>query len=496
MMDHREPRLTPSPVSETDIAAPQRNMALELERIRLGLRKAARQPHISTDAEIMWQHIGIFPNAIDQVRRSLLSLANTAFREMKEQTNPPVAALEALRLVKDALVIVPVRSLPGAIRELLRATVGPDSAAVICDLQAAGLTIVPEEMLPAVRCLTAASPTMVDAGVLHSQWGIEWRIFADTVLVRLGLAPDDLSLFLWQAPIAAVDRYISTLTVPPRPEHWAGRSAYERRYLTARTHPLLLDKNDLLALNWLDELERRKRARDMVYGTADGVIDPGQSEFHQRAAFWQAHDLTLARSFEPAWVQIMAFGKPPEMATPIQKEVLNLRVYLMMIRSGDKSLNAAIELLTKIKRAPVAAKNLQWVQERKRLTVNDRGPAENPYLVLGVAHGASPDECRRAWMTRRSACKDDLDALSAVNKAWDQIRELNRDGSDGLGRAFVVPLDPKFLTEQPKPTPSEPKVLARRTNDSDLATAIEELRSNALHELLVTADTHHRGSNE
>src|SRR6185437_2034115 len=123
-----------------------------------------------------------------------------------------------------------------------------------------------------------------------------------------------------------------------------------------------------------------------------------------RAAFYRAYDLTRQRNFYAAWEQAGAFGDLVSYTTtPLEKEVINLRAYLILVRHGEHSLEKAIGLLTQIGRSPAARQNLELIQKRKRATLNERGPLENPYLALGVDHGAARVEWRRAWLTARSA---------------------------------------------------------------------------------------------
>jgi hypothetical protein len=148
--------------------------------------------------------------------------------------------------------------------------------------------------------------------------------------------------------------------------------------------------------------------------------------------------------------------------------------------------------LRQIDRSPVAKQNLDLIQKRKRATLNERGPLENPYLTLGVDHGSPTIEWRRAWLAARSAKHADLDYLSEVNEAHDQIMALERDGSDGAGRVFVVPLGKEFrpqgitraadrLTAGPPPVPAF-------QGGEPLSEVIQKLRGVALREILTALD--------
>jgi hypothetical protein len=127
------------------------------------------------------------------------------------------------------------------------------------------------------------------------------------------------------------------------------------------------------------------------------------------------------------------------------------------------------------------------VQRQSQLTTNDRQPWENPYLILGVDHVAPPEVWKQAWRRIRTEKAHDIDQLSRVNEAKDMITTLERDGTNGWGQVLIVPLDAKTLrpfTEQvsrhllpgPHPYPNRTRHL--------LAQAVEQLRSEAIRELL------------
>jgi hypothetical protein len=545
-------------------AALRRTRAIELERVRLALRKTARQGDaIDTAAELAWQQLGVPVSALARVRSSLYDLASAALREMPVNEDE-AGTIDAIWVVKEALSEAPAEHLLSAVHDLLRAIPGTRSAILACELQAAGFKVFSSSALPAVRCLAEPSLGSVDVSSLCSDWGPRWRRFADLALIITGRSPLDPGGFLSQAPIPAVDAYIETLGEPPHPEWWANRPPDERRYLTARTRPALLDADDLLTLGWWEEYHRRRYLQGLSYQAEEDadselyrlldvashgdisvldrlaellppdnasvirqlqegaaphqwpvefyedrglwlimarlwapgkVIDPARSAFHRWVAFRRAYDLTRERSFDAAREQINAFGEPPKVATPFQKEVINLRAYLTMIRSADKGLDEAIALLKGIRRSPQAGKNLAWLRKRKTVMVNEREPAENPYLVLKVAHGAPATGWRRSWMAIRSASKADMDALSAANEARDRILALERDELVDQGRVFMVPLDRQFITPhliQPSPLlVPKPAPFPSRTDEQRLSAAMDKLRQEALTEFLSDTNTRH-----
>jgi hypothetical protein len=224
------------------------------------------------------------------------------------------------------------------------------------------------------------------------------------------------------------------------------------------------------------------------------VFDPAWSSFYSKAAFYRAYDLTRQRNFDAAWEQAETFGDLASYTTtPLQKEVINLRAYLIMLRYGEHSLEEAIELLTPIGRSPAVKQNLKFIRQRKLVTRNERGPLENPYLALGVDHGAARAAWRRAWLAARSAKHADLDYLSEVNEAHDQIMALERDGSDGAGRVFMVPVGKEFrppgITEAADRLTAGPPPVPAFQGGEPLSEVIQKLRGVALREILIALDS-------
>lgn len=404
----------------------RREQALELERLRLALRKASRLGQLKPADELAWSQLGVPRSSVPEVCELLQGIALAGLREMKGKALEP-ASLDALGVVKDSLSGAPAPALPLAVRRLLHMTLGPGTAAIICALGDAGLQAVPPDDLPAVRILARDEPSRADEEVLQSGLGLDWRLFADAALLALDRPP------------LGIGRLLNL---------WDPRC----------------------------------------------VFDPGQSAFYRRLAFYRAYHLTRKHNFEAAWEQAQEFGSlASRTTTPLEKEVINLRAYLMLIRDGDTSLQRAIKALRQIDRSPIAKQNLDLLRKRKIATLNERGPIQNPYLALGVDHGARTSEWRRAWLTARSPKHQDIGYLSDVNEARDQIMALERDGSDGAGRVFMVPLSKEFALHVTPHAPSgrlaadQPRTPIFH-NDEQAGEVTRKLGRAALHELLTTLD--------
>jgi hypothetical protein len=403
-------------------------------------------------------------------------------------------------------------------------------------------------LYPALRSLVRLS----DLDELRVGGGPAWRRFADASLVELGQRPVDPRLFTQTAPLPVVDG-LADFKPPVILPFWlsARDSEDERRYLTARVFPNLLTEDDLMALGWQEELDRRRSARglpcdedsselyrllsDAIAGrpadldrllkllpkdnaarlrqlingadkgdwpteycndrglwplmyrlwSPDLAISPKRSAFHQWAAFYRAYLLIRSGKFDQAWSQMKVQPVSPKPLTHLHKEIENLRAYSAIVRTQDcVAAKEARSRLNSIQGSQSARVNLVLVRDQLALTVNARETLQNPYLVLGVDHGASHDEWTHAWRRLRAANREDIGALSQFNQARDAIMAIERGTGGGV---FIVPLDSQTLAPQLS-KPSTALVPAQRpypnkTRDQFNAT-IERLRTSALREVL------------
>ena len=226
------------------------------------MRKTARRVDAIDPATVRaWRGLGVPAEAIDRVRAALRALASCTY-----------AAAEpwASQVIMDALDGWPVAGVPIAAVELLRAMQGPGPAALACELQLAGLPIVPGNALSALQSLAQPSLNSVNPDAMFAGWGPKWRCFADMALISASLKPLDPRGFVSQAPLPAVDVYVDVATELPEPHWWSNRPPEERRYLTARTRPVQLHEEDLAALGWWEEFHRRRYAQGLPYRAQEG----------------------------------------------------------------------------------------------------------------------------------------------------------------------------------------------------------------------------------
>lgn len=165
------------------------------------------------------------------------------------------------------------------------------------------------------------------------------------------------------------------------------------------------------------------------------AVTPSRSPLHALMALRQAYDLLCLNDLAHASSQmdkLMSF----ETADPVYRaEVLNFHAYTLLLR---EELDAAAVVLKGIggSRGP-AESNLRMVEQRRAVPRNDRPAASNPYLDLGLPHGAPSWETRYRDLRREHV--HDVDMSARLNSAMKRIRDAERE--EDLSGFFVLPLD-------------------------------------------------------
>jgi hypothetical protein len=199
---------------------------------------------------------------------------------------------------------------------------------------------------------------------------------------------------------------------------------------------------DLLAAQWTTSILQNKRR--------DRPVNPSLGAFHSWRAYCAAYERILDGDIEGAVRQADAFHATEEASDRASAEINNLRAYLAL-RPDERrreDLERAERLLSKISGELLqVSANLALVQRRMDIRVNDRESWENPYFVMGLAHG-DPDWTAR-WRELSRRFRDDVDALARVNEAWKRIQDAERSGAT----FFKVPLDDDFLRASPTRSP-------------------------------------------
>lgn len=155
----------------------------------------------------------------------------------------------------------------------------------------------------------------------------------------------------------------------------------------------------------------------------------------------------------------------------IREEAAAIRVYLDVryATPGDAArLQASLTRLADPSFThAVTRDNAAWLKHRLGAPRNSRGPLFNPYLELGVPHGAPASQCQEAWRSLRRELAGRDEELSSVNQARDMIRVIEADGAVEDTPMYVLPVHEERLFPTPCiPAPLIPGMspLSRRTD--------------------------------
>ncbi|WP_432174087.1 hypothetical protein [Streptomyces sp. Tue6028] len=165
------------------------------------------------------------------------------------------------------------------------------------------------------------------------------------------------------------------------------------------------------------------------------AVNPSRSPLHALMALRQAYDLLCLNDLARASAQIDKLVSFETAAPAYRAEALNFQAYARLLR---EELDAAAVALKGISGSyELAESNLRMVEQRRTVPRNDRPAASNPYLDLGLPHGASSWETRYRDLRREHV--HDVDMSARLNSAMKRIRDAERD-EDWSG-FFVLPLD-------------------------------------------------------
>lgn len=154
----------------------------------------------------------------------------------------------------------------------------------------------------------------------------------------------------------------------------------------------------------------------------------------------------------------------------VREEAVAMEVYLDLrfAENGDSAaLRKALDRLLALENRSLGTDaNISWLRDRLATDRNRRGPLFNPYLELGVAHGAPQREWRETWRRLRRTLQGRTEELSDINKARDLIRDMEATGNAESHPLYVLPIFPDRLFPTPKVSTrlvSQARPLPRRT---------------------------------
>ncbi|WP_258044218.1 hypothetical protein [Streptomyces sp. SM11] len=225
-------------------------------------------------------------------------------------------------------------------------------------------------------------------------------------------------------------------------------------------------------------------------------VDAGRSPFCALVALNRTYELVKAGDLEAAAQQARSLsrdGNSGKVPTGFVQEAHALAAYVAVAQSKqvdsaagrDKLLDTAVESAEKAADlgGPVAERNLRLLNTWRATRKNDRGPFGNPFLDIGLDHGAHgwEERCREIFRQHEG----DAGAQSELNWAEERIRGALR-GEAGWDVFYQLPLDrSRYVMPSQVPRRLVPPVeaLPRRvpvTSGGEL----ETLRARAAVELL------------
>ncbi|MEU9123461.1 hypothetical protein AB0C96_26925 [Streptomyces sp. NPDC048506] len=226
------------------------------------------------------------------------------------------------------------------------------------------------------------------------------------------------------------------------------------------------------------------------------LVDAGRSPFYALVAVNRAYDLVRAGEMEAAALQAHSLtrgGSGRKVPAELVQEGHAIAAYAAVEQSErlesatgrDRLLDSAEEYVEKAaaQGGAVAERNLQLLRAWRETRRNYRGPFSNPFLEIGLDHGADGWEERCREIFRQ--CEGDAKAQSALNLAEERIRGALRCEA-GWDVFYRLPLNPsRYVMPSQVPRHLVPPVdaLPRRTSVTS-GGELEAIRARAAVELL------------
>ncbi|MEH0443616.1 hypothetical protein QA811_08015 [Streptomyces sp. B21-102] len=227
------------------------------------------------------------------------------------------------------------------------------------------------------------------------------------------------------------------------------------------------------------------------------VVDAGRSPFYALVALNRAYDLVKSGDLDAAAEQAYSLtrGSVSNRKVPadLVQEAHAIAAYAAVGQSArldspavrDRLLDSAEEHAEKAatQGGAVAERNVRLLRSWRGTKRNDRGPFSNPFLEIGLDHGAGgwEERCREIFRQREG----DARAQSELNMAEERIRGALR-GEAGWDVFYQLPLDRSrydLPSEVPRQLVPPVEALPRRTPVTS-GGELEAIRARAAVELL------------
>ncbi|MEU2067184.1 hypothetical protein [Streptomyces anulatus] len=228
-----------------------------------------------------------------------------------------------------------------------------------------------------------------------------------------------------------------------------------------------------------------------------GLVDAGRSPFYALVALNRAYDLVKTGDLEAAAQQARSLTRDSvsnrRVPADLAEEANALAAYVAATQSEqlesrterDRLLESAEEHASRAaaRGGAVAERNLRLLRAWRGTRRNDRGPFGNPFLDIGLDHGAGgwEERCRDIFREREGDAK----AQSELNMAEERIRDALH-GEAGWDVFYRVPLvRSRYVMPSQVPNHLVPPVeaLPRRTALTS-GGELEAIRARAAVELL------------
>ncbi|RZU25199.1 hypothetical protein [Streptomyces sp. BK239] len=227
------------------------------------------------------------------------------------------------------------------------------------------------------------------------------------------------------------------------------------------------------------------------------LVDAGRSPFYALVALNRAYDLVKAGDLESAALQARSLTRDSVNNRKVSEELVQeawaIAAYVAVAQSErldssagrDKLLDSAEEYAERAtaQGGSVAGRNHRLLRTWRATRRNDRGPFSNPFLDIGLDHGANgwEERCREIFRQHEG----DARAQSQLNMAEERIRDALRSEA-GWGVFYQLPLDrSRYALPSQVPSHLVPPVeaLPRRTPVTS-GRELEAIRTRAAVELL------------
>ncbi len=196
-------------------------------------------------------------------------------------------------------------------------------------------------------------------------------------------------------------------------------------------------RNSVATENWSRDILADRGLWSIIVSLWEpkATVNPARSDLHALVALRRAYELICGGDYERANYQVNKLASFNGADRYYRAETLNFKAYLLLL---EEKLDEAAEALGHIRELnPIAEQNFALIERRSKIRRNDRGPASNPFLDLGLPHGAS--NWKMCYRDQRREHARDVEKSAQLNRAMKSIEEAMK--KDDWSDFFVLPLN-------------------------------------------------------